>query len=540
MDVDKARDVGDVVQRNTDNVTGWGPGQLACWRPRSVQDVQDFVRRANREGRALYPVSTGLNWGYGSAAPPQPGAVLLDLSGMAAILNEDDIKQGGAVAVIQPGVTQRQLHDFLARHRPDLGFNVTGSSMDTSILGNALDRGVGYLGPRREDVFGLEVVTGKGERLCTGFRRLGEESPLAHTHPYGLGPMLDGLFFQGNYGVVTSACFKLSPRPERSVAVSLALRDSADLAEFLNRLALLKRLGVMTGVTHVGNQARTRASMMSGISQYLQASCGLQGEQLRIEADRALATVAPFEWTSLGGIMGSAAQVRAAVAEVRRVMGRLAKLTVVDDAKLAAGLRLLHPLRNLWPWARANAAAIAAIRPLQGLADSRPTDAAITNLLWRYGRPDAAGATLDESDCGLLFINPALPMDGAKVVEVVERMKNEALSRGHVLYVTLNIETTTSFVAVANLLFDRRDPAEVAKAHDCAAVLWQYLRDQRLEVYRARADMMAALVDNASSFWRTAWDLKAVFDPNNVIAPGRYNLPHAPPEPPDSRPIQGV
>jgi 4-cresol dehydrogenase (hydroxylating) flavoprotein subunit len=526
--VEKAGTAQETTRRNSANVTGWDRGDLDCWRATTVEDVKACVGRARREGRALYPVSTGLNWGYGSATPPQAGNVLLDLSGMNRILNADEISEANPVAVIEPGVTQRQLHDFLGRSCPGLSFNVTGSSPDTSILGNALDRGVGYLGPRREDVFGLEVVTGRGELLRTGFRRLGEDSPLAHAHPYGLGPMLDGLFFQGNYGIVTSACLKLLPRPARSVAVSLALRDGAKLGEFLDGLALLKRLGVMSGVTHVGNQARTRASMMSGISEYLRTACGVAEVDLAREAERALATVAPYEWTSLGGVAGSAAQVKAAIAEVRRVLGGIAKLTVVDDAKLAAGFRLLNPLRNIWPWARANAAAISAIQPLQGLADGRPTDAAITNLLWRYGQPQAPGRDLDASRCGLIFINPALPTDGVAVVNVVEGMKRVAGGFGHELYITLNIETTTSLVAVANLLFDRGDAAAVARAQACARSLWEYLRGRGLEVYRARADMMEDVVDAQDPFWRTAWALKSVFDPDNLIAPGRYNLACAP------------
>ncbi|WP_255354450.1 MULTISPECIES: FAD-binding oxidoreductase [unclassified Roseateles] len=509
-------------------MTGWDRGELTCWRPTTVDDVRDCVQHARRHSLALYPISTGLNWGYGSGAPPEAGSVLLDLSGMNRIRNAAQISPLRSVAVIEPGVTQRQLHDFLRESHPGLSFNVTGSSIDTSILGNALDRGVGYLGPRREDVFGLEVVSGRGEVLQTGFRRLGEGSPLAHTHPYGLGPMLDGLFFQSNFGIVTSACLKLVPRPQRSVAVSLALRDSARLAEFLNGLAMLKRLGVISGVTHVGNQARTRASMMSGISEYLNSSCAIGASDLVAEAERALATAAPFEWTSLGGVAGSSGQVKAAVAEIRRVLGEIARVMVVDDEKLALGFRLLHPMRKVWPWARANAAAIAAIRPLQGLADGRPTDAAIANLLWRFGQPQAAARDLDASNCGLLFINPALPMDGEAVVAIVARMTSMAAELGHELYVTLNIETTTSFVAVANLLFDRSDAAAVKGAHACARALWHYLRSQGLEVYRARADMMEELVDPADPFWRTAWELKSVFDPDNVIAPGRYNLPRAP------------
>lgn len=517
-----------ISNRPTSNITGCDQGNVPVWRPVSVDEVRDCVIAAQREGCALYPISTGLNWGYGSAAAPLPGAVLLDLSGMSRIRNAEQISPTRPVAVVEPGVTQGQLQDFLRDRAPELSFNVTGSARETSILGNALDRGVGYLGPRREDVFGLEIVTGRGELLQTGFRRLGEESPLAHTHPYGLGPMLDGLFFQGNFGIVTSACLKLLPRPECSVAVSLALRDVGQLALFLDRLALLKRLGVMTGVTHVGNRARTQASMMSGISGYLQESCGLSGAALVAEANRALATVAPFEWTSLGGVAGSARQVRAALAEVKRLMMGLARVTVVDDAKLAMGFRLLHPLRRVSPWARANAAAIAAIQPLQGLADGRPTDAAISNLLWRFGQPHAPARELDASNCGLIFINPALPMDGAAVVAIVADMKSLAGDFGHELYVTLNIETTTSLVAVVNLLFDRSDVQEVANAHACARALWHYLREQGLEVYRARADMMAELVDPQDAFWRTAWALKEVFDPDNLIAPGRYNLAQAP------------
>lgn len=147
------------TRRNSRNVTGWDRGDLECWQARTVDQVKACVDRARREGRALYPISTGLNWGYGSATPPRDGAVLLDLSGMNRILNAGQISEANPVAVIEPGVTQRQLHEFLSQFCPRLSFNVTGSSVDTSILGNALDRGVGYLGPRRDDVFGLEVVT---------------------------------------------------------------------------------------------------------------------------------------------------------------------------------------------------------------------------------------------------------------------------------------------------------------------------------------------------------------------------------------------
>lgn len=520
---------------STDNVTASHRGSAVTHRPKSLQEVVDLVRQAGAAGRKLYPISTGLNWGYGSRSPSAPGCELVDLSGMARIRNEPgalprsdepalrSFSMSNPVAVLEPGVTQGQLHDALQKHCPGLSFNVTGSARATSLLGNALDRGVGYLGPRREDVFGLEVVTGRGEVLRTGFRRLGDESVLAHTHPYGLGPMLDGLFFQGNFGIVTSACFRLLPQPPCRVAVSLALRRNEDLGRLIDELAALKREGVMGSVTHIGNQARTRASLMSGIATYLAKNCGLAGEALEVESARVLRRVAPYEWASLGGVSGTRSQVRAALAEVRSRIGSLARVMVLDDAKLDLGYAVLHPLRA-WSVARANAAAIAAMRPLHGLASGVPTDAAIDNLVWRFGGSGRPAAELDGTNCGLIFVNPALPMDGQFVVRAIDAMQLVAGKHQHKLYLTINIETPTSLVAVANLLFDRSIPEEVERARRCADALYACIRSLGLEVYRARADMMRDVVRAGDPYWDVVRSLKAAMDPLNVIAPGRYDL----------------
>lgn len=496
---------------------------LAVLHPRSVEDVQAAVRAAQAQGWKIYPVSTGRNWGYGSGLPLPPGGRLLNLSGMRAILNAGQISRAQPVAVVEPGVTQGQLQEFLAQSHPDLTFNVTGSARETSLIGNSLDRGVGYLGPRRDDLFGLEVVTGTGEIIQTGFRRLGEDSPLAHCHPFGLGPMLDGLFFQGNFGIVTSACFRLMPRPASQVAVSLALRRSADLGRFIDVLAELKRERIMGSVTHVGNQARTRASLLYGVSDYLEKHCNLSGAALDGVAQQALRVVAPHEWTSLGGISGTRGQVAAALKEVKRRMAGLAAVNTFDDAKLARGFALLHSLRRI-PWARNRAAALAAITPLNGLAAGRPTNAAVDNLLWRFGRTDLPAEELDRSNCGILYINPALPMNGRFVAEVVAAMSDLTVQCGLQLFVTINIETENSLVAVANLLFDRASAAETSRAQDCAERLHAYIRSLRLEVYRARVDMMPGIVDAGSPYWQTVAQLKRVLDPDGVIAPGRYNL----------------
>lgn len=506
------------------NVTGRSQTIAARVRPQSQEHCRTIARAARSTGLALYPVSTGLNWGYGSSSPVRASCVLLDLSAMNRILNADEISIDNPVAVIEPGVTQQQLYEFLQQRCPELTFNVTGAGRDTSIIGNALDRGVGYTGPRKDDLYGLEIVTGTGEVLRTGFRRLGEDSPLAHCHPFGLGPILDGLFFQGNFGIVTSACFRLYPRRPSEVAVSLALRDAADLPLFINELARLKREGLLTSVTHIGNRARTHSSMAYGITRYLENECGFTPEAALVEADKALKVVAPNEWASLASVTGNRGQVRAALFEIWRRTRKFARLMVVTDGILDLGYALTHRLRSI-PFARANAAAIAAMRPLHKLALGVPTDVAIENLLWKFGHTSSRAAELDQSRCGLLFINPALPLDGKVVAEVVDGMTAVARKFDHVLYMTLNVETPTSLVAVVNLLFDRASDDEVVRAHRCADALLEFIRSRGLEVYRARSDMMDKIVANTPDYWKTVRALKQVFDPDNIIAPGRYNLP---------------
>lgn len=492
-------------------------------RPRSVDEVVALVRQARARGGRLYPVSRGMNWGYGGARPVLPGCTVVDLSGMDRIRNVGEISERHPVALIEPGVTQRQLYSHLQAHAPTLGFNVTGSAADSSLLGNALDRGVGYLGPRMDDVFALEVVLGTGEVLHTGFRRLGEDSPLAHSHPHGLGPVPDGLFFQGNFGIVTSACFRLHRRRPVELALSLGLQDATRLAEFLDRLVALKRDGLLTSVTHVGNAERAAATLRAGLARYLAERCALQGDTLQAEVQAALRLLAATPWTGLAGLSGNRGQARAALAEVRGRLRGLAQVRTFDTRVLEWGARWADRLRAV-PGVRRYAAALAAAVPLQRLALGEPTDVAFDNLLWLYGQPHLHAREYAQARCGVLFVSPALPVDGALVQRTVAALKDIAQQHGHPLYITLNIETAHTLVGVINLLFDREDPAAGAVAHDCARAMLAHVHAAGLEVYRARTDQMTAVLERTPAHWAHLAALRRAWDPDGVIAPGRYGV----------------
>lgn len=205
---------------------------------------------------ALYPVSTGRNWGLGSRIPITDGCAVLDLSGMNRI-RSIDMRLG--VAVVEPGVTLAQLHDALeATRKPGDGavpffVNTTASCAHTSVLGNAMDRGVGFERQRAEDLVGLEVVTATGKRVRMGSFWNVTDKPTFHFR-HGVGPNLLQTFVQSNFGVATAAAIALVPTPElRELVVIDFGRDN--LGPAMTVLSGIYRDKLMTTVAKIYNES---------------------------------------------------------------------------------------------------------------------------------------------------------------------------------------------------------------------------------------------------------------------------------------------
>lgn len=133
--------------------------------------------------------------GYGGAAPRVRGSVTVDLGRrMNQIL---DISAEDYTCLVEPGVSFYALHQAL-RDRgldehmwvdtPDLGGG--------SIVGNTVDRGVGYTpyGDHWACHSGLEVVLPTGEVFRTGMGAL-EGSNTWQAFPYGYGPFSEWVCF---------------------------------------------------------------------------------------------------------------------------------------------------------------------------------------------------------------------------------------------------------------------------------------------------------------------------------------------------------
>jgi 4-cresol dehydrogenase (hydroxylating) len=184
-----------------------------------IKDLRTLLKICTLPGDPLpiYPYSSGKNWGLGSALPSQDGGILLDLSPMNKIVDLD-LKTG--IAVIEPGVTQLQLSQALEDTTYML--NVTSSHTTTSILGNALDRGVGFHRQRTQDLIGAEILLSSGETIhLGGYWSLCDDPKKSFHYPHGLGPNLLPLLFQSNLGIVTKGVISLLPRPEKRMVFKI-------------------------------------------------------------------------------------------------------------------------------------------------------------------------------------------------------------------------------------------------------------------------------------------------------------------------------
>lgn len=216
----------------------------AVIRPTNPDQVPGIVRAFNDDDAPpLYAVSGGRNWGLGSREPARHDAVRIELDALDRIRGLDP-RHGWAV--IEPGVTQGQLAAELSGTPRML--NVTASSGHSSVLGNALDRGVGLLRQRTDDLVGLEVVLPDGEQLHVGWWP-GKETVTA-PNPYGLGPSLLHLFTQSNYGVVTAGVVRLLPRPEAQQVLRLTF-ERDQLSAAVDELGRWHAQGLVHGVLKI-------------------------------------------------------------------------------------------------------------------------------------------------------------------------------------------------------------------------------------------------------------------------------------------------
>lgn len=496
----------------------------AVLRPANQDQISAVLKVAQRWHVAVYPVSTGNNWGYGSANPVEDGCVILDLSQLNSI-SDFDPEMG--VVTVQPGVTQGALRDFLDRHDGNYLVPVTGAGPTCSVLGNALERGYGItpITDHFAAVTKIEAILPDGTLYQTPLSELGG-AEVDGLFKWGLGPYLDGLFSQGNFGVVVNITIALAPAPDTVTAFFFSTKDDAKLEALVPTVrAVLRTLGGSVVAINLLNSQRM-LSMMAPFPE----DTAVDGVLPAHEIERLANSHGVPAWSGVGAIYASKEVARAARRTLRRLLGPVTdRLIFINQRKVNAA----QSIARILPGKLATR--------VKGMADTlsgaleimhgTPNDVALALAYWRSGALPEPGQPKNPArdGCGLIWFAPLVPIRGKDVRRYINMIERICPQYGINPLITLTTVNDRCFDSTVPLLFDRRDADATARANECYRALYKEGQKEGFLPYRLNIDAMDILNTGGSAFSQLASQLKAAVDPNFILAPGRYvpRIPHS-------------
>lgn len=486
----------------------------AILRPFDREQVQECVRIANRHKVPLYPISSGFNWGYGSRAPAADRCALLELGRMKRIV---DYSEELAYVTVEPGVTQADLQVFLKKNNSRLWMDATGSTPLSSLIGNTVERGFGHTpyGDHFANVCGLEVVLANGDVVETGFSRF-PNAQAGSVYKWGVGPSIDGLFSQSNFGIVTRLTVWLMPAPEHFQAYFFRTAEDAGLESIVDALRPLRLNNVIRSSVHIANDYK----VLSSLQQYPWEDTGgatpLRPEQMPRYRKRDNFGA----WNGSGAFYGTRGQ----VAEARRLLklalrGKVDRLQFLDDRLLGLAGRFARPFKLLTGWDLSRTLEL--VKPVYGLMRGEPTDHPLRSTYWRMRGPVPETKNPDADRCGLLWCAPVAPMQSEHVRRVVNAATETLLDGGYEPMISITLITERSCACIITVAYDRTLAGEDGRAMAAYQALLRRLWADGYYSYRLGIQSMGELVGN-NGFNRTLQSLRRCLDPAGILAPGRY------------------
>ena len=446
-------------------------------RPESLADLQLLLEKSRHSKTPLYTVSTGKNWSMGSKQPVTQQNAVVVLERMNRIV---DVNANYRYAIIEPGVTQKQLSDFLLAHHPQLKFPVTGSGENTSIIGNMLERGVAF-GHRNKQLVAMEVLLASGKLVRTGlWHYFQDNNPLAFHYPFGHGPDLRGLFTQSNLGITTKMVIRLQLKKDTQILTVNFTENH--LQNMTDTLRGLYEQGILDDGILITNLNDPRTTSHQNYSYKKQ-------------------------WVAFANFSGDSDFIQLKREKIEQALHLFKHALHFLPSEPTATAK--HPYHN------------ALIKAFQGIPTnySLETMAAMTNIKLDNDDLDANSKVV-----GLVSCLPAVPFEGKRLLEIKSLVDQVSQQLGIMAYHNFASFDELTFEGFYRTYFDREDKNAVKKAH-----LWQktvhcILKENGFLPYRIDNQCMEQFTNSNDEYWQLTRELKTLLDPDNIISPKKYNL----------------
>lgn len=492
--------------------------------PTEAKQVQDLVLLANELKVPIWTVSTGKNWGYGEKTATYEGGITLVLERMNRILTVDEEL---GYAVIEPGVTYKELNDHLKTKGYKLWSDSAGTTQFASVIGNALDKGRG-LTPYADHfghLCGLNVILPNGEVLETGGGPTGNNH-VRHLYKWGVGPYADGFFTQSNLGIVVSAGIWLMPAPEHSDCGIFEYKaDMSLFGSFIDDFRGLIFSGHMKSFPHLANDF----AMLCILDQYPKHL--LENGELCLSKEgiaqwRKEHGVAP--WSFGFGLYGKKGEVAEQKRMIKKTLGKYGQIHFIGAAtenSMKGGLiRKLAPLAlKLMGKSQVFAQGyIDALNLFKGI----PTDR-FARQVYLKAQPEKPVADIDPArdQCGFVWIGPVIPLNAhhsMKALEVAQQLFDKYQFEMFIEYI---IESPRSSIFLMGVFFDRNDPLDCERAQKWYREVREVFLALGYPPYRVATHCAEETFDSNPVFKNLIHTIKTAVDPKNILAPGRYGTP---------------
>ena len=484
--------------------------------PETTAEVQKLVRFANDADVALYPLSTGNNWGYGGGHPVKPHSLIVDMGRFNKIISFD-AELG--IVTIEPGVSQMQLYDFLKDQKADFYVPVTGSNPACSLIGNALERGYGVT-PVTDHFAGMISLKSV---LPDGSVYEGPAHQLAMGKSSDTDMYLKGLFSQGNFGIVVSASLNLSPRSETHTVIMFGADKVDQVSRFINmsRQLLLENPNVVTSVKFFNLAYSVALNEDFPAEEYAKADFNSQAWLERVGQEQKLPV-----WMSMVFIGGPDTVVRNMTKIYKRKLRPLASHMIVFTPMLINVMKLGRVvLRHLPPFKKL-VSKLESMIALFDLMDGKPQGRFLKTAYWRAGTfPSEPGkANPGRDGAGLIWFAPIVPFRGEDLLRFDDIVRGVCERHKFIPVISVTTISDRALSALVPILFDPKNPGEAERAHACYAELFAVCQKSGYLPYRGHVHHLDRYTNPADSkFWNATQILKEKLDPNKIMAPGRYD-----------------
>ncbi len=487
--------------------------------PKTRDEVVAIVKIAALYGVALYPISKGNNWGHGSANPVMNDCVIVDLSQMNA-LSRFDTELG--IITIEPGVTQGQLSDFLLKNGDFYLTPTTSAGPNATILGNALERGFGLVPVSDHflSIMNLEVVLADGSVYHSAIHAKGC-ADVCDVFKWGIGPYIDGIFSQSNFGIVTAATIALKPKQDCMEIFIIEFIDQEDLESAVVIVRkILKELGCFASAISIVNDLRLSAMNTNYPFEVIK-----KNPQQAKAILRKLAQEGGFPpWACVGSLYAHRYVVDAVKKELKKLVGHKPwKIQFVSKAKAGMIEAVLDRLpKGMFKTIRNR---IDKINMTLDLASGRPREE-VLHICYRQlpgGVPQGKTLNPAQDGCGIYWYVPFLPMQADIVNRYVNFVEATCDAYGIEPMIVLTSLSERCFASPIPIVFDPKNIDQAKRAKDCLNALIEGGRAIGVYPHRLGIEMMEDVVEPEHAFWAVQQSIKDALDPQNIMSPGRYS-----------------